>query len=192
MVRLSRIYTRTGDRGETSLGDGSRSPKHSLRICAIGEVDEANAAVGLARFYAGPAADPILAAVQNDLFDLGADLCMPERQDETRQALRIVPDQVERLEREIDSANERLEPLESFVLPGGSSAAAHLHLARAVVRRAERAVTALATAEPVNREATRYLNRLSDLLFVLARLANGGGRRDVLWVPGGERRQSAR
>lgn len=188
MVRLSRIYTRTGDSGTTSLGNGRRIPKHDPRVAALGAIDEANAAVGLAGLHADNAIRGALGRIQNDLFDLGADICLPE--DETRperQPLRIVPTQVERLEREIDTVNERLAPLDSFILPGGSPAAAHLHFARTVVRRAERAVTALAEAEAVNPEVVRYLNRLSDLLFVLARTANDGGRSDVLWIPGAAR-----
>ena len=196
MVRLTRIYTRVGDKGDTALGDGSRVPKQSLRVEAYGTVDEANAAIGLARLHVGPAADPeadaMLARIQNDLFDLGADLCTPEDSrrvagDRTRGALRIVGAQVERLEHEIDAMNKALRPLDSFVLPGGSPAAAYLHLARTVARRAERLVCALAAAEPVNPEAIRYLNRLSDHLFVMSRRLNDNGAGDVLWRPGATR-----
>jgi cob(I)alamin adenosyltransferase len=187
MVRLTRIYTRGGDKGETSLGDGSRVPKQALRVAAFGTVDEANAALGLARLHvAGESAvDAALARIQNDLFDLGADLATPEGGREN--ALRILGAQVERLEREIDAWNASLAPLSSFVLPGGTPLAAHLHLARTVVRRAERLVAELATAEPVNPEALKYLNRLSDHLFVLSRHVNDRGARDVLWQPGAHR-----
>jgi cob(I)alamin adenosyltransferase len=184
MVRLTRIYTRGGDKGETSLGDGTRVPKQAPRVEAYGTVDEANACIGLARLSCSPETDALLARVQNDLFDLGADLCAPG---EGEGRLRVVPAQVARLETEIDSVNETLSPLESFILPGGSPAAAHLHLARTVTRRAERLVCDLATREAVNPEAVRYLNRLSDLLFVLSRRENGRGGSDVLWRPGGNR-----
>ena len=187
MVRLTRIYTRGGDQGETSLGDGSRVPKHALRVAAFGTVDEANAAIGLARLHADADADAMLGRIQNDLFDLGADLCTPEGGRRGEGALRVAATQVERLEREIDMMNASLRPLDSFVLPGGSAAAAHLHLARTVVRRAERLVSDLAQREPVNPEALRYLNRLSDHLFVLGRRANDNGGRDVLWLPGANR-----
>ena len=187
MVRLTRIYTRGGDRGETSLGDGSRVSKHALRVATFGTVDEANAAIGLARLHADADADAMLGRIQNDLFDLGADLCTPEGGRRGAGALRIAASQVERLEREIDMMNASLRPLDSFVLPGGSAAAAHLHLARTVVRRAERLVTDLGQREPVNPEALRYLNRLSDHLFVLGRRANDNGGRDVLWLPGANR-----
>ncbi len=191
MVRLTRIYTRGGDAGQTSLGDGSRVPKQALRVEAFGTVDEANAAIGLARLHvgAGEDAEPdrMLARIQNDLFDLGADLCTPEDGRRAVGALRVVAAQVERLEREIDAMNAELLPLESFILPGGSPAAAHLHLARTVTRRAERLVCALAAAEPVNPEAVKYLNRLSDHLFVLGRRLNDNGARDVLWQPGATR-----
>jgi cob(I)alamin adenosyltransferase len=200
MVRLTRIYTRGGDKGETSLGDGSRVPKQALRVEAYGTVDEANAAIGLARLYVGagvdaradPDTDAMLGRIQNDLFDLGADLCTPE--DGRRKpageagggggALRIVSAQVARLESEIDAMNAGLRPLDSFILPGGTPAAAYLHLARTVTRRAERLVCALAAEEAVNPEAIKYLNRLSDHLFVLGRRVNGNGARDVLWQPG--------
>jgi cob(I)alamin adenosyltransferase len=187
MVRLTRIYTRGGDAGETSLGDGARVPKHALRVTAFGTVDEANAAIGIARLHADPAADKMLDRIQNDLFDLGADLCTPEGGRRSAGALRIVAAQVERLEREIDAMNAALMPLDSFILPGGSAAAAYLHLARTVSRRAERLVSELARTEPVNPEALKYLNRLSDHLFVLGRRLNDSGARDVLWRPGANR-----
>jgi cob(I)alamin adenosyltransferase len=187
MVRLTRIYTRGGDKGATSLGDGSRVPKQTLRVEAYGTVDEANAAIGLARLYADAETDAMLGRIQNDLFDLGADLCTPEDSRRAAGALRIVAAQVERLESEIDAINAQLRPLDSFILPGGSAAAAHLHLARTVTRRAERLVCALAAGEPVNPEAIKYLNRLSDHLFVLGRRVNDNGTRDVLWRPGATR-----
>ncbi len=189
VVRLDRIYTRGGDGGDTSLGSGARVAKDDARVEAYGDVDEANAVLGLARLHtqgtAGGEADAILARVQNDLFDLGADLCVPLPGREG--ALRVTDDQVARLEREIDSLNAALPPLRSFILPGGTAAAAFLHQARTVTRRAERRTVTLARAEPeaVNPAALRYLNRLSDLLFVLSRHVNGGG--DVLWVPGATR-----
>jgi cob(I)alamin adenosyltransferase len=187
MVFLSRIYTKSGDGGETGLGDGTRVPKHAARVHAYGEVDELNAVIGLA-ILANPPDRALLEWIQNDLFDLGGDLCIPQTADEQPgRALRVQPSQAERLEREIDARNERLQPLESFVLPGGSAAAAWLHLARTVCRRAERAVTSLMTTEPVNPNVVVYLNRLSDLLFVMARVANDDGKADVLWVPGKSR-----
>jgi cob(I)alamin adenosyltransferase len=187
MVRLSRIYTRGGDKGETSLGDGTRVAKQALRVGAYGTVDEANAAIGLARLHADTESDAMLARIQNDLFDLGADLCTPEDGSRAAGALRIVAAQVERLEREIDAMNAGLRPLDSFILPGGTPAAAYLHLARTVARRAERLVCALAAEEKVNPEAVKYLNRLSDHLFVLGRRVNDNGARDVLWEPGATR-----
>ncbi len=187
MVKLTRIYTRGGDKGVTSLGDGARIVKHDPRVAAYGTVDEANATIGLARLHTRGKLDQILARVQNDLFDLGADLCRPEGGGEGRAPLRVSEAQVLRLEAEIDEINTRLEPLESFLLPGGSPAAAALHLARTVARRAEREITALAEAEAVNPQAVRYINRLSDLLFVLARHANDDGAKDVLWEPGANR-----
>jgi cob(I)alamin adenosyltransferase len=187
MVRLTKIYTRGGDGGKTSLGDGARVAKHDLRVVAYGTVDEANAAIGIARLHAGAAADAILARIQNDLFDLGADLCRPG-DDPDAGGLRMQPSQVLRLEQEIDALNASLKPLDSFVLPGGTAASAHLHLARTVVRRAERLTTQLAGEQPVNRSAIHYLNRLSDHLFVLARYLNDGGAADVLWVPGANRK----
>ncbi len=189
MVKLTRIYTRGGDKGQTSLGDGRRVPKHDRRVAAYGTVDEANATVGLARLHLGRdrRTDAILGRIQNDLFDLGADLCTPDAGRGAKGALRIVDQQVKRLEREIDALNAGMKPLSSFVLPGGTPASAYLHLARTVMRRAERLMTALAEAEPVNPAAIRYANRLSDLLFVLARHCNTRGKRDVLWVPGAHR-----
>ena len=187
MVRLTRIYTKGGDGGETSLGDGSRVAKDDARVEAYGTVDEANACIGLARLHATGAVDAMLAAIQNDLFDLGADLCTPEAPDPKYPPLRISEAQVERLEREIDAMNAKLAPLDSFILPGGSAVAAHLHLARTVARRAEREIVRLATTETVNPAAIRYINRLSDHLFVLSRHANEDGASDVLWVPGKNR-----
>lgn len=187
MVRLTRIYTRGGDAGETSLGDGARVPKSSTRVAAFGTVDEANAAVGVARLHATGEADAMLGRIQNDLFDLGADLCTPEEENPKYPPLRISDRQVERLEREIDEMNEKLAPLNSFILPGGSPAAAYLHVARTVSRRAERLIVELAASERVNPAAVRYANRLSDHLFVLSRHLNEDGRRDVLWVPGSNR-----
>jgi len=185
MVLLNRIYTRGGDRGETSLGDGARVPKHDLRVEAYGTVDEANSAIGLARHHAAADVDAMLARIQNDLFDLGADLCRPGSPDDGK--LRMSSAQVTRLEQEIDAINANLAPLTSFVLPGGSPCAAYLHLARTVARRAERLTCDLATRETVNPQAIQYLNRLSDHLFVLSRHANDGGARDVLWTPGANR-----
>lgn len=185
MVKLTRIYTRGGDTGETSLGDGKRVPKHDSRVAAYGTVDEANAAIGCARLLTEGEADAMLARIQNDLFDLGADLATPEGGREG--SLRIAESQVERLEEEIDALNEDLKPLESFILPGGGAAAAYLHLARTMTRRAERLITRLAEGEPVNPLAIRYINRLSDHLFVLARHLNDGGKGDVLWKPGANR-----
>lgn len=188
MVQLTRIYTRGGDKGKTSLGDGRRVAKHDLRVAAYGTVDEANAVVGLARLHATGEADAMLGRIQNDLFDLGADLCTPAKPDEAAgAALRIVQAQIDRLEHEIDAMNAVLQPLKSFILPGGTAAAAQLHLARTVARRAERLITELAEHEPVNALAIAYVNRLSDHLFVLARHLNDDGRGDVLWVPGANR-----
>ncbi len=186
MVKLTRIYTRGGDSGETSLGGGGRVPKHALRVAAYGAVDEANAALGVARLHTQGAADEMLQRIQNDLFDLGADLCRPGDASEG-QGLRIAQAQIDRLEEEIDAMNADLEPLESFILPGGTPAAAQLHLARTLVRRAERETTALAEREPVNPLAVKYINRLSDHLFVLGRHLNDGGAKDVLWRPGAHR-----
>jgi cob(I)alamin adenosyltransferase len=188
MVQLTRIYTRGGDKGKTSLGTGTRVAKHDLRVDAYGTVDEANAVLGLARLALQAAGTAMLGRIQNDLFDLGADLCTPEadaRPD--RPALRVAATQVERLEGEIDRMNAELKPLNSFVLPGGGAAASWLHLARTVARRAERKMTALAEREAVNAEAIKYVNRLSDHLFVLARRLNDNGADDVLWQPGANR-----
>jgi len=193
MVVLSKIYTRTGDDGTTGLVGGERRAKYDLRIEAVGAVEEANAAIGLARAHLDPAeneVDALLARVQNDLFDLGSDLATPAASERAgREALRIAASQVERLEREIDRFNAELEPLTSFVLPGGSQAAAALHLARTITRRAERLMWALAAREPdsVGRDALKYANRLSDLLFVACRWINKKGAGDVLWVPGQNR-----
>ena len=184
MVKLTKIYTRGGDGGQTSLATGERRAKHDPRIEANGAVDEASSAIGVARLHASEGTAAALARIQNDLFDLGADISTP---DGLEGALRIVDAQVERLESEIDALNEKLAPLTSFVLPGGSAAAGHLHMARALVRRAERAATALAAEEAVNPPAIKYLNRLSDLLFQLARYENNNGADDVLWVPGANR-----
>jgi cob(I)alamin adenosyltransferase len=181
MVRLNRIYTRTGDDGSTGLVDGSRVSKASHRPVVMGSVDEANAAIGLARLAATPGSDAILSRIQNDLFDLGADVATPEGVDG---ALRIVPAQIAWLETQIDAANETLEPLKSFILPAGTPSATHLHLARTIVRRAER--DAVAAGEEISAVARHYLNRLSDLLFVLARVENAATG-DVLWVPGANR-----
>jgi cob(I)alamin adenosyltransferase len=207
MVFLSRIYTKSGDAGETGLGDGSRVPKDAARVAAYGEVDELNSVLGLvvANCPNCPEA-ALLRDIQNDLFDVGADLCVPqtppagaagcagttgeasaEGTEEVSKALRVVAAQYERLEKAIDRLNEGLQPLRSFILPGGTPAAAWLHLARTVCRRAERAVVKLTHDEKVNTHALIYLNRLSDFLFVLARVANDGGKNDVLWVPGASR-----
>ena len=190
MVVLNRIYTRTGDGGDTALGDGARVPKHALRVSAYGTTDETNACIGLARLHAAGAMDDALGRIQNDLFDLGADLCVPDMESDATAEyprLRMTEGQVERLEREIDAMNERIPPLRSFVLPGGSALSAHLHLCRTVCRRAERLTTELATVEHVNPSALKYLNRLSDWFFVASRAANDDGARDVLWVPGANR-----
>jgi cob(I)alamin adenosyltransferase len=193
MVRLNVIYTRTGDKGETGLGDGSRRPKSDPRVQAMGDVDETNCAIGLAILAVRNASDadlpiePALTRIQNDLFDLGADLCLPRQPHEAPgAALRVAPSQVKALEDAIDALNAKLHPLRSFVLPGGTAAAAALHQARAVCRRAERAMVALAEieGEEVGEAALAYVNRLSDYLFVAARVANDFGRSDVLWAPG--------
>ena len=192
MVRLNKIYTRTGDAGETGLGDGARRPKYDARVAAYGEVDELNCVIGLARLHtAGDDPDlarieTTLARAQNDLFDLGADLCVPPSPSDTH-ALRMIPRQAEALERAIDDLNAELAPLKSFVLPGGSPASAALHQARTVCRRAERAIVQLAASETVGAPALAYINRLSDYLFVAARFANSRGAGDVLWVPGAHR-----
>jgi cob(I)alamin adenosyltransferase len=187
MVVLSKIYTKTGDAGETALGNGARVAKHSTRVSAYGTVDETNATVGLARQHATGDMDAALARISNDLFDLGADLCTPDMHMDTTlpyTPLRMISGQVDRLEREIDAMNDKLTPLRSFILPGGSALAAHLHLCRTVCRRAERLVVELATMEEVNTDAVKYLNRLSDWFFVAGRIANNDGKDDVLWVPG--------
>ncbi|TDT75483.1 cob(I)alamin adenosyltransferase [Litoreibacter halocynthiae] len=190
MVVLNKIYTKTGDAGETALGNGSRVAKHSSRVNAYGTVDETNATVGLARQHASGEIDAQLAMIQNDLFDLGADLCRPDMEkdaDAEYQPLRVAAAQVSRLENEIDAMNAALEPLRSFILPGGSALAAQLHLCRTVSRRAERLTVELAAMESVNADAVKYLNRLSDWFFVASRIANNDGKDDVLWVPGANR-----
>ena len=187
MVRLDRIYTRGGDGGKTSLGDGRRVAKHDLRVAAYGTVDEANAALGLARLHTRDEADAMLGRIQNDLFDLGADLCTPHDGRRASGALRMVEGQASRLEAEIDRMNAELAPLTSFVLPGGSPASACLHLARTVVRRAERLMAELADDGEINPAALAFVNRLSDHLFVMARWLNDSGARDVLWQPGATR-----
>lgn len=193
MVVLNKIYTRTGDAGTTALGTGERVAKHALRISAYGTVDETNAAIGMARVHLGgghPGLDAKLMRIQNDLFDLGADLCVPDRGEKPAyEPLRITQAQVERLEAEIDEMNAELKPLRSFVLPGGSPAAAALHVARTVCRRAERLIVELAgrEQEPVSEPALKYINRLSDFLFVASRYVNDRGKSDVLWVPGQNR-----
>jgi cob(I)alamin adenosyltransferase len=187
MVVLSKIYTKTGDAGETALGNGARVAKHATRVSAYGTVDETNATVGLARLHANPDMNAALARISNDLFDLGADLCTPDMHlDETLPytPLRMQEAQVIRLEREIDVMNAKLQPLRSFILPGGSPLATYLHLCRTVCRRAERLTVELATMESVNPESVKYLNRLSDWFFVAGRIANNDGKDDVLWVPG--------
>ncbi len=187
MIKLTRIYTRGGDAGETSLGGGRRVAKHDPRVSAYGVVEEANAAIGLARTETTGSVDEMLARIQNDLFDLGADLCTLCASDDDK-VLRIQQQQIDRLEHEIDAINADLEPLGSFVLPGGSRVGAYLHLARTAARRAERAITELAQDEAVNPLAIKFINRLSDHLFVLSRIVNNGGRDDVLWRPGANRR----
>jgi cob(I)alamin adenosyltransferase len=190
MVVLNRIYTKTGDDGTTALGSGERRPKYDLRIEAYGTVDETNAAIGVVRLHTADAAelDAMLGRIQNDLFDLGADLAVPEREGKAER-LRVVASQVERLERDIDALNDKLAPLTSFVLPGGTPAAAHLHVARTICRRAERVMVELAArpGEPVGAAGIQYMNRLSDFLFVASRAANHNGAGDVLWVPGQNR-----
>lgn len=197
MVKLNKIYTKTGDHGETMLGDGARVAKESPRVEAYGDVDEANSAIGVAIAEAASADAPaardivtLLTAVQNDLFDVGADLCAPlSDKEQEGERLRVSDHQIERIEQEIDRLNKNLKPLESFVLPGGSRLAASLHLARTICRRSERRVATLLHGEPgrTNPRAMIYLNRLSDLLFVMARVANDAGEGDVLWKPGEHR-----
>ena len=184
-MKLDKIYTRTGDDGKTSLGDGSRLPKFHLRVTAYGSIDEANSVIGVTNLHVNePEVLKVLNHIQNDLFDVGADLCRPERQGSAAQSLRLTEEQVTWLENKIDLFNAALAPLDSFVLPGGSPASAHLHHARTVTRRAERDIVRLASEEPVNPSVIRYVNRLSDLLFVLARFLNNKGKEDVRWQPG--------
>jgi cob(I)alamin adenosyltransferase len=190
MVVLNKIYTKTGDGGETALGNGARVPKYALRVEAYGTVDETNATVGLARLHAEGDMAEALARIQNDLFDLGADLCRPDMEkdhDAGYTPLRMTETQVERLESEIDAINAGLQPLRSFILPGGSALAAQLHLCRTVSRRAERLTVELSRNESINPAALRYLNRLSDWFFVAGRVANENGATDILWVPGANR-----
>jgi cob(I)alamin adenosyltransferase len=190
MVVLNKIYTKTGDAGETALGNGSRVAKHAMRVTAYGTVDELNSFLGVARLEAKGELDQALSRIQNDLFDLGADLCRPDMEKDAESEyppLRMVNAQVSRLENEIDAMNAMLEPLRSFILPGGSALSAHLHVCRTVARRAERLAVELATMEAINPAAVKYLNRLSDWFFVAARIANNNGRDDVLWVPGANR-----
>lgn len=193
MVVLNKIYTKTGDDGSTALSTGERRPKHDPRVAAYGTVDEANACIGMARIHTGAMDGPVdamLARIQNDLFDLGADLATPETDEPPQyEPLRIIETQVKRIEADIDALNANLKPLRSFILPGGSPAAAALHLARTVSRRAERAMTELAQmpGEKVNAQALRYINRVSDFLFVASRVVNENGARDVLWTPGENR-----
>jgi cob(I)alamin adenosyltransferase len=206
MVKLNKIYTRTGDDGTTGLGTGERRPKYDPRVAAYGEVDEANSAIGLARLATSASTDPLVARIdamlkriQNDLFDLGADLCVPtappiENRKPARPPLRISTSQVDRLEAAIDELNAELSPLRSFVLPGGTPAAAALHQARAISRRAERQIVELASidGETVSAPAIAYINRLSDFLFVAARYANDRGSADILWVPGANQNETER
>jgi cob(I)alamin adenosyltransferase len=189
MVRLDKIVTKAGDGGKTRLATGAPVSKASARVEAYGAVDEANSAIGVARLHttSDPVLDPILDRLQNDLFDLGADLATPDSPDLKFEPLRIQPSQTDRLEAEVNALNDKLSPLTSFILPGGSPAAAHLHLARAIARRAERAIVALADVEAISPEAVKFANRLSDLLFVAARYANDQGRADLLWKPGANR-----
>lgn len=190
MVVLNKIYTKTGDHGETALGNGARVAKHAMRVTAYGTSDELNAFIGVARQAASGDMDRMLERIQNDMFDLGADMCTPDMEQDAEKEyppLRMVAAQVARLEAEIDAMNAKLEPLRSFILPGGSALSAHLHVCRTVARRAERLAVELATMESVNPEAVKYLNRLSDWFFVAARIANDDGKSDVLWVPGANR-----
>ena len=190
MVVLNKIYTKTGDAGETALGNGTRVAKHALRVAAYGTSDELNCFVGVARLEATGDVDAALSRIQNDLFDLGADLCRPDMEKDTESEyppLRMADAQVDRLESEIDAMNDALGPLRSFILPGGSALSAQLHVCRTVARRAERLAVELTTMETVNTAAIKYLNRLSDWFFVAARMANNSGKNDVLWVPGANR-----
>ena len=193
MIKLNKIYTKTGDDGTTGLGNGERRKKYDLRVAAYGSVDEANATIGMARIYTkedNPELDGMLQAIQNDMFDLGADLATPEAEKPPEyEQLRIIPSQVERVENEIDQLNSKLEPLRTFVLPGGSPAAANLHLARTITRRAEREIVELSEdkSEKINIQALAYINRVSDFLFVAARYVNDCGVTDVLWIPGKNR-----
>jgi len=196
LVILSKIYTKTGDLGETSLGDGTRVKKSAPRVDSYGNVDELNAILGLAHFHATHPLKDMIQAIQNDLFDLGADLCVPldgsaspNEKPKPESALRMVEKQVLRLEREIDEVNQKLDPLRSFILPGGTLVASFLHQARTVCRRAERSVIALQEVEAINPFSVQYLNRLSDWLFVMARNANEHGKSDILWVPGAHRKK---
>jgi cob(I)alamin adenosyltransferase len=187
MVKLTKIYTRGGDKGQTSLGDGARVSKDDIRVDAYGDVDELNAIIGIARLHSDGDADVLLARIQNDLFDLGADLCTPHDDAPKYPPLRMTEEQVLRLEKEIDSLNSELKPLNSFILPGGSVVSAHLHHARTVCRRAERRMVSLSAVENINEISICYANRLSDLLFVMSRYLNEKGNNDVLWVPGANR-----
>lgn len=190
MVILNKIYTKTGDAGETSLGDGTRVAKHALRVHVYGSVDELNSFLGLSRLEANETLDTSISLIQNDLFDLGGDLCFPIENGEDQKKyppLRITNSQVKRLEKEIDTMNSNLAPLKSFILPGGNSTATHLHLCRTICRRAERLCVELATVEAINSNSVKYLNRLSDWLFVASRKCNNNGKSDVLWVPGANR-----
>lgn len=187
MVRLTKIYTRSGDSGLTSLGNGGRVAKCEIRVDAYGIVDEVNAAIGVARLDTDDTVNSLLSRIQNDLFDVGADLCLPEGEEYKHKPLRVNGEQVQYLEQKIDEMNEELQPLSSFILPAGSSASAYLHLARTIARRAERRIVELANIEAINEHIVKYLNRLSDFLFVLARYLNAKGKSDVLWVPGENR-----
>lgn len=187
MVKLTKIYTRGGDKGQTSLSDGSRQPKYAPRIEAYGTIDEANAAYGLARLHTSGIYDEMLSRIQNDLFDAGADVSTPPKPVKSEHELRIIQPQVVRLEQEIDQMNADLAPLNSFILPGGSAAAAALHLCRTIIRRAERLTVQVAETEDINPVVIRYLNRLSDHAFVMSRTLNNNGADDVLWIPGANR-----
>ena len=182
MVKLNKIYTRTGDKGSTLLGDGKRVNKNSSRVDAYGSVDEANAAIGLSILRTNVKIKKILQVVQNDLFDLGADLCVPDKKN--IQKLKITSDRVDYIEKIIDTFNKELSPLNSFILPGGSESSTYLHIARTITRRAERKVVAVSKKEKINPVTIVYLNRLSDLLFVIARFTNNKGKKDILWKPG--------